>query len=320
MPPVAAGWLERSLSRVALLVSIMANTSSNALVGGRFIVVVVTLVVILGLCLTAFYRQPKIEGESLGDWVGHIFHGSETKSRMAVQAMGTNAVPFFLDLLRKQRSPVKSRIDQVTAYWGIPPLESDVDIKIAHSAGAVGFLFLGPVGRSAAPAVAELLLRPDTQGYAAMALSAMEPDGIVELLRALTNGSPEVRRIVGLRLGGLLDPALPAQDWSFEYREPAPTIGPDSDIVNLTSTRVVPALIAALHDPDPHVRWAIVHSLRRLGLRRETVVEEVRRLLEDENPDVRSEVEKTIQKFSSPSGEPESESKAVTSDNASASP
>jgi HEAT repeat protein len=300
----------------------MAHTSSKTLVRRRLIVIAVALAVLGGIWVVRDYVEPRYAGQSLSHWLCAIHSldpREEEEARTALQAMGTNAVPFLLKLLRKCEPSIKTRINHVAEWYGIRPYKWKHDVKVDHIEAAFGFQLLGPLGRSAVPELAELLNRSDAGQCVANALVAVEPEGIMELVRALTNSNTEVRLRAGKALGTLLEsPDRPQFPSSVVW--PAPTRGPDSDIVNLTSTRVVPALIAALQDPDPDVRRSAVRSLRHLGLSGDTVLEKVRPLLQDEDPGVKREVDWTIQEFSSPRVEPDRESKAGWNDKASASP
>jgi len=321
LPPAAAGPPGCSLSRAVLLVSIMAHTSSKTLVRRRLIVIAVALAVLGGTWLAREYVEPRYEGRPLSRWLRAVHSldpREEEEARIAFQAMGTNAVPCLLNLFRKREPSIKTRINYVAEWFGMRPYRWERGVNVDHLEAAAGFQLLGPLGRSAVPELAGLLNRSDAGLLAANALVAVEPEGIMELVRALTNSSPNVRLRAGIALG-TLKPVDP-NELGVVIILPPPTRGSDSDIVNLTSTRVVPALIATLQDPDPEVRRSAVRSLRRLGLSRDTVLEKVRLLLQDEDAGVRREVDWTIQEFSSPRGEPDRESKAGWNDKASASP
>jgi HEAT repeat protein len=280
----------------------MSFTPRSTLVHRSVLVGVAVLALVLVPGFLDTHREPCYGGLTLSKWLQDTYNGAEVEARVAVQAMGTNAIPFLLDQLRKQRSPVKATIVSAAERLGIELYSWKYNVLQANWRGMTGFRLLGPAGGSAAPEVAKLLLRPETRDLAASALSAMEPEGLVELMRALTNRDSGIRLVVSRELGELLAAPLPPEAGS-RFVLPAPTRGSQTDIVTFASTRVVPALMASLTDPDSAVRRQVVISLRQLGVQREAVIEAVRHLLQDEDSEVRREVQLTIQESSSLTGD-----------------
>jgi HEAT repeat protein len=167
----------------------------------------------------------------------------------------------------------------------------------------------GILGKTAAPAVAEVAAVLEEQGLtaeAAIALSHMGPDAFPPLRDALDSADPVVRREALRSIGKMkdrapldLDVVLPLliegmKDPDEGVRAVAATY---LGIIHEGPDTAIPALTAGLSDPDPEVRRASAAALGSFGSVAAPALPALRIAAADKNTDVASEAGRTIVKL-----------------------
>ncbi len=213
-------------------------------------------------------QEPAYEGKRLGQWLDEgmklettPYVTSQAVERVvkAVQAIGTNTIPFLLRDMERKEDPhwlwsVKTRAHKMklvdeTHYW---------NWRLNRSVW--GFQVLGTNG---APALERLLALRDGEslasGSAARALGALGPFAIPELEKRLHSTNFEARR----RAAGTL-----------AYFGPA-------------AESAIPTLLALLDDTNSSVREKVVGALIGINRQPERLVPLFRGLLGDSNVIIR---------------------------------
>jgi HEAT repeat protein len=161
-------------------------------------------------------QEPAYNGKTLSAWAeqyGSNFwagvndEAARKEAEIAIRQIGTNAIPYLLDLIRVRDSVVKKKLGAVipwTWHHGLHLTDNSQRIRIY---GAHGF---GALGTNATSALVELIEvathHPDEDGrYAAVVAmwfmgAAAEP-AIPFLIRCLTNEVPRIRSTAVFGLG-----------------------------------------------------------------------------------------------------------------------
>jgi hypothetical protein len=184
------------------------------------------------LSLLARPREPVYRGRALSAWLDDLQtrpDGSTylpDKSVAAVRAIGPEALPTLLRWLRERDSLINRHAEDLVWSVGVTSYEERKFDRLLYA-----FRTLGPAARSAYPAVVELLLNsPDAMQRIHARNCLLEADG-PGTMRLLAAGLKSPNRKVRLRAAEALSSLRSAPDE-----------------VSL------PALEAALNDPDPQVR------------------------------------------------------------------
>ena len=171
--------------------------------------------------------QPVYEGKPLGFWLVQLNPGEKYEQKqhdeavVAVQQMGTNAVPFLLRLLRARDSEFKSFLEE----FDIPGIHFTLATDLNYRA-LLGFEALGPKGAGAVPDLIALLREDwsdehayDTEyvlGYIGPAAKAAVP--LLVQNAGSTNGT--LRGGAIMALGGIhSDPGLSVPVLAKELRD-----------------------------------------------------------------------------------------------------
>jgi HEAT repeat protein len=113
-------------------------------------------------------REPVYQGRRLSDWLqeyaagGNPFADVEERAatlgrgRAAIGHMGTNALPFLLQMARAKDSPFKRFITAVARNQSLIRVHWRTD-KEMHEMAVAGFYALGRIGKNAVPALIDLL-------------------------------------------------------------------------------------------------------------------------------------------------------------------
>ena len=214
--------------------------------------------------------EPVYHGKRLSAWVADLHpRVGETKQQeaeLALRAIGTNAVPYLLELLQhqeprllrdlrdfSQRTKTFLRMDSQLELPWVAVVERDLQLNAAFAA-------LGPSARPAFPALTNLLPRPETTSVSASALARLGSEAFEPLTRALESPHRDVRAAAAGALGMM-----------------------PGDLA-----RIIPALRKALADSDKSVRVNAVISLGQIAESKpEVVLDDLIRGLRDTSPSVK---------------------------------
>jgi HEAT repeat protein len=246
------------------------------------------VVVLLFLVATAVARlflrrvEPVYNGKPLTAWAqqygSNNWSGRKELAReaeFAVQQIGTNAIPFLLDLMQARDSDLKKRLRQhVPGKWHDPLHLNDNSGKVRRM-GAHGLAAIGTNAPAAVPTLIELATQhPDEDGryIAVFALRTLGPAAEAAIpfyIQCLTNKDNTIRNeaAVGLALiPHRHETTCPA---FLKYLESIET----SDGWELYSAigllwrfgtnaqPAVPRLLSLLNDSNPNVRESVTNSL-----------------------------------------------------------
>lgn len=217
-------------------------------------------------------HEPKYQGKRLTAWLDDLRSPSllaRTNATLAIQQMGTNAIPFLIAMLHARDSKVKvAAMDLLSRqHWVRFHFRYDSDRRIE---AYMGLAALGPQAAGAIPELAKLLYQPWEPRQAAYALHQIGTQAVPVLRQALNSTNSETRGEavgwVGLS-GPAANPAVPdliaaLKDRNFITRSKAAvalTRFPEqADII-------VPALRTCLSDPDETFRMNAARALGRFG-------------------------------------------------------
>jgi hypothetical protein len=267
--------------------------------------------VLAGIGVVAFWpgeREPEYNGKKLSEWCS-VYWGwtwpevpsGREKARVAINHIGTNALPFLVAWLRYDHPTPKERTAEII-YWLRAKLSSSTLVRnglrplVRAEIAEFGFEALRTNASPAIPALAKLIRdhtsSATTTREAAAALACTGAHGIQtleELLRDPTQ--PNRAQIVsGLISGGESEPTTAqvliefVQDRDLEVAfhcaaslcrfRPAPT-------------EAIAVLKKGLADPRAPVRLASIDSLANFGNEASSAVPELIQTLHDSDPAVR---------------------------------
>jgi len=239
-----------------------------------FVAMVVAAVVVAFVWPSA--PEPVYHGRRLRDWIEDARNSDKFigPAREAVLAYGTNAIPYYLKLLRtKPNPPIIDKILGLLAQHHLPDFGlTNGDQSII---GLDGLILLGPRANAAVPALVKLFRNhnDETRGMAYISLVYSGVDGARALTNLLADPNPNNRRDVAR---GMVIYTYP--EWPGVAREPPEDID--------AATRIlIPALISHIADPDQDAR---VYSIDALGLfarEAEKIVPLMARIAQNTNTD-----------------------------------
>jgi len=254
--------------------------------GFKIALIGIALAILLGGLAFTFFRppdpEPSYQGKPLSDWLDAAAYASATSSarsdaRIAVRAIGTNALPHLLKLIEapfsendgpalqwmKERTWISERGRE---KWG------DQSARRFKQA-AEGFNALGNLAAPAIPQLIRLAARHDST-LPVDALTAMGPVAVAPLIRALTNNAVDGGGAKPMKLGALY--ALQR----LNYPEAAPNLlfclDDSSEEIRMKSIEalalikppqpaVVARLIQALDDPKLVISGSAARALGGFG-------------------------------------------------------
>lgn len=251
----------------------------------RFAAVVAPLILLATVVAWLFLRfvEPVHNGRPLTFWAqqygSNNWSGRKELAReaeFAIQQIGTNAIPFLLDLMQARDSDLKKRLrQQVPKKWHDPLHLNDNSGKVRRM-GAHGLAALGTNAPAAVPELIKLATHhPDEDGryIAVFALRTLGPaaeDAIPFYIQCLTNKDATIRNeaAVGLALiphrrETTLPPLLKYLEsietpagWELSH-----AIGLLGQQFGTNAKPAVPRLLSLLNDSNPNVREAVTNSL-----------------------------------------------------------
>jgi len=274
--------------------------------------------------------EPAFEGKNLGLWL-HLYDSTlrqgvivadpvkHDEAAKALRAIGSNAIPFLLEMIRFQGKGADQQ----------------------NSEGTCGFVALGSVGARGALSLAEILEAsnsPSSRWAAGRALSAIGPsasNAVPTLLRtalssnaltrlisiyALNNIRTNPEKVIPLLVQSFHDREFDVQQeavsgagkWGAEAERAVPDLVSVTKDINPRLRRVacgalgniksiaqatIPALIEALRDPVPFVRAEAAWALGRFGAKARIATPTLEELLHDNDKNVRLSAETALAKI-----------------------
>ena len=235
--------------------------------------------------------EPVYHGKRLNAWVADLHpsvgEARQQEAELALRAIGTNAVPYLLELLRHREPRLRRELREFSqrtktflrmhADYELPwvaVVERDLQLSAAFAA-------LGPSARPALPALTNLLLRPETTSVSASALARFGSDAFGPLTRALESSHAEVRAAAAGALGSLpgdLAAIIPALQKAFADSDKSVRINAVISFGQIAETKpeaVLDDLIRGLRDSSPSVKIFAADFLARLGKRARPAVPEL---------------------------------------------
>ena len=242
----------------------------------------VLLVLFLALVAAIVFRrliadrpEPSYQDRPLTEWLGDLHNPGTSviysNAALAIQHLGTNAVPYLVDDLNARDSKLMVDFRNFLGHHGLSPFGRDADHRRWDALS--GFGVLGPAARAAIPALAwQLTNQPvtveDRAHSFAEALSDIGPDAVPALEAASTNGNRFARAdAVGVlsEMGDAnLVPILLGMCKSADETDRYQAVVLLSRLFD-HATVVAPALIDALDDPDSRVISSAVRGLEQMG-------------------------------------------------------
>jgi len=252
----------------------------------------ILLAVVAGLAVLWLLPSsaPSYKGQSISTWIyqGYLdpnLKGDRRQAEEAVLAVGTNALPYYVKLLRTKRdSPLKLGIYRFLDDH--PWLKMGVDIRRwAYSEGysrAVGMVGLSLLGPDAQPAIQDLCMLfnsgdDDQAGRIAQTLPEMGLVGIEPLTNLLVNPNPT--RCVSV-LMSLSHYAKPEYKWTQRKRRLP-------EDIESAGNAIVPALIPYLSNTDSNLQVSAIYTIGEFAQAPELIVPMIIRLLKSSHSDTR---------------------------------
>jgi HEAT repeat protein len=214
----------------------------------RNVLLIAVLVCVVGGFIWFLLRpsEPVYQGKGLSYWLKDLedWDGDTNNAAfVAFSAMGTNAIPPLLEILKSGGPPIQKMILEANRKQSVIDLPYGTP-WIQTVAAAWALYAIGTNAQQALPELTNLLFRTNASTTSATALAGIGPTALPSLLSALTNQNDRIRYAAASGLG----------------RERS-----DFNIV-------VPALIARLQDKSSMVRSAAVISLGHLHAEPELAV------------------------------------------------
>ena len=216
---------------------------------------------------------PSYQGRALNQWLSDIENANDDRAaesaKNAVRQIGTNAIPYLLDMMRAEDSKLKETLTALLARLHIYRIRI-ADASGKHLRASIAFEALGPQASSAIPELKALLNNPKTVRCAAVALVYINPDGVEAAATGLQSTNALVRRETTGVLGllGLVRFTTNASSARLELLR--------------TQTDIAP-LVHALSDPDELTRARAATALGLLGLKPDITVPALMRNLAETN-------------------------------------
>jgi len=241
-------------------------------------------------------KEPVYHGKRLSEWIKQKSSFVEAMTNAdvdnAISSIGTNALPWLISEFTRPRSKWRTTLNRWASALSVVDFQLQADEERVQIA-MLGLCFLGPDAAPALPTVARYLDDPD-RGPMAMAVIAQLGDRASPwLLIATASTNWHVAREamnVLFRKAHESEPALRALVALHRHT--------NSDIRMMTAVMLrrfdkqpdltVPALVAALADPEPEVQSLASFSLSEMGTNAQPAIPALLRLMTSTNTTVAS--------------------------------
>lgn len=260
-------------------------------------------------------NKPIYGGRSHNFWMRHVepdtgpdriitgFHLTDA-GLAAVWEIGTSDLESLVNMIQRPQKGLKAQSLKLAVIEGLSNLATTLLYFAAPKSynpalGVVIFRALGDEASAVVPQLAKMLHVPDDARWAALALSAIGPEGAAALLKEFSSISSDTSR------AGIINQSE-RQDHMTPLLAQALSKDPDSNVrmsaaVSLgTMTNYpdesIPALTkAALQDNDPAVRSTAIQSLGRFGAAAATAVPILEKALHDPDREVQERAAEALE-------------------------
>jgi HEAT repeat protein len=239
--------------------------------------------------------EPAYNGKPLSAWAQQYLtnhwsrwagSAAEREAEFAIQQIGTNGIPFLLELVRARDSVMKQRLRKVfpVSWWTRLDLDQTRG-EMERRVGVAGLVALGTNAVFAVPHLIELASHhpmddgpyPDSDGHQIVmaALKDLGPNAesaVPFLIQQLTNSVASERAGAALVLGkiqrrpSIVVPALIAylaRAMSLGSDEVGPAVYSIAEF-GTNARPVVPTLLSLLNHSSPYVRERVTNCLPRI--------------------------------------------------------
>ena len=241
------------------------------------IVAGVLLAIGLGFLIHALTadKEPVYQGKRLSAWLNDSYEPSYLNTQLdpaavkAVQAIGTNALPYLLKMIKTRDSQLKLRL-VIKLQWYVR-IHIPTHLRDRQKA-MFGFQALGEAAKPAYPAVVKLVLDSDEDHYAIDSLQNADADTFVLLAEGLHSPDARVRRRTAEAL-------IELQEWAPSIATPALTRAlsdPDESVRQIASVGLIgyysqtnsaiPASDEVTNTVDSYIRIAAIEALKRIDI------------------------------------------------------
>jgi hypothetical protein len=260
-------------------------------------IVIFTLLVAAVAVLAFFYSlrsgEPVYQGKPLRNWLeqfgtNHWSAGHrdlDQQAEAALQHIGTNAVPIYLQMMKGTESPLKVKfLTLVPKAWlvrfHLPALsEYRIQIDKRKTLAAYGFVALGAAAKPYVPGLIALNGNKDqrTRYLAVFALRCLGPvasEAWPEMIECLKDPDMTIRCDAATALGQIhQEPEKSVRilmDFLENHRKDRNNLFPSEEaIVSLgqfgaQAKPAVPMLIGLLNDPEQNIRGSATNALRKI--------------------------------------------------------
>jgi len=241
----------------------------------RITLIFVAIVMIAGVFIRFNTREPMYHGRRLRDWIADLRRRDELArpAREAVLAYGTNAIPYYLKLLRtKPNSPIKNKILGLLEQYHLPSF--GLTHEDQRAIGFDGLCLLGLRANAEVPALVKLFRNEndETRATAGRLLFYSGVNGARALTNLLADPNLNNRRDLARMMSSYVN-----RDW---IQVPGPPEEIDTAI-----RIVIPALISHIADPDQPARVASIQALGLFAREAEKIVPLMARIAQNTNTD-----------------------------------
>jgi hypothetical protein len=260
--------------------------------------IVVGLLIAVGF-LRGTNNQPRFEGKPLGKWLQEINSaGSLSNSEPALQAiaaMGTNSLPYLLEILSHEDSPTKQKLIRYAERANIFGFDLPFDGYLKSPA----CLALKTLGTNSSPIVSQLgqLARdPEHKAWALSALFSIGSAGAPGFVIACGSSNVALRAEAAMYLSKVTDGSQ--RGWSWGWNPDASKMRQHFGVGStFGGAEDADAIAQQLKHTNAAVRRASADALALYCRQRKSVLSALTNAQQDENAEVRAAVGDAIKHF-----------------------
>lgn len=249
--------------------------------------------------------EPVWQGKELSQWLTECKSDNPRdlteSAQKAIRAMGTNALPFLLNMVATTDSRAKMKLRAWAGKGSIIRKWTTPSHYISRISAAAGFEALGKEAAPAAPELIKMLNDEQTEYPAVLALGAIGQPAVPLLVQTLTNRSAWTRMgaVQALNFMHGAEDAIPDLLRCLDDPEPAVRGGAVIALGDMRKQpdRVVPKLMERLADTNSSVRADAAIALGLFESQARMAVPKLMELQNDSNAEVRQQATTALKKM-----------------------